>query len=168
MKRSYIKTIIITGIIIICVVTVMYIGYNIAPGMNPYSERYEFNIPSSQLIENIEKLKNENQVYKIPQIDLPDHYDNNSTVTRYYHIYIYYSKENKILHLWVANDIENKSKSYLNYVDINDGLQLGHWKKINHDYSKNESTKLINQFEEKVLKKLGIKYINKGNSMSIF
>lgn len=168
MKRNHIKAAIISGIIIICVLTVIYIGYNIAPGMDPYSEKYEFNVPSNQLIEKVEKFKDENKEYKLSQIDLPDHYDTNSSVVRYYHIYIYYKKENQILHFWIANDLENKSKSYLNFVGINDGLQLGRWKKINHDYSENESAKLINQFEEKILKKLGIKYTNKGNSMSIF
>ncbi len=168
MKRNYIKTTIIAVTIIICVFTVIYIGYNVAPGMDPYSERYEYNVSSNQLIEAIEKFKDTNKEYQIPQINLPDHYDTNSNVVRYYHIYIYYQKENQILHLWVANDIENKSKSYLNFVGVNDGLQLGHWKKINHDYSKNENTKLKDQFEQQVLKKMGINYINKGNSMSIF
>ena len=112
---------------------VLLTGCNIAGGSYPYAEVYEINVPESDLIKEIEEFKSENPEYIVPaEVGLIDGRSERKD-DHWYHIYFYYKKENQIVYTWLRPSGEGKTSFAI--VSINNGLQLGNWKEINHDFS---------------------------------
>ena len=161
MKKRYKIIIICFGIILFLVLGIY--GGLISGGSYSYSQQYEFSKTDTILIKAIENFKNENPEFRVPNtLNLPDSYNNYK-----YHFYIYYSKENKLIHCFImASDNSRKSSIYLDA--INNGLKLVNWKFVNRDYDRSENLKAKTEFRKRVLDKLKLPYEDEGNSMFIF
>ena len=70
----------------------------------------------------------------------------------WYSFYFYYKNENKIL-LTLVRSV-SQGKSLIAFVSINAGLDLGHWKDINKDFSSSEDKQEKKIFEERILNRL--------------
>ena len=149
--------------IIVLGITIFYIGikYIIPLGSYPYGQTYEFNITTDQLIDTIENFKKNNPKFTSPIGYLHDgiHDSVNHDFAAYF-----YDKNSNLLFLSIIQMDNNKSSLIL--FSINSGLTNGHWKCINRDFSSPENKRIKQIFENQVLKIIGIKYIDKGNSMS--
>jgi hypothetical protein len=65
-------------------------------------------------------------------------------------------KRNQIVVTWVRE--VDRDHCLFALVRINDGIELGKWKDVNHDYGFFDSIKERNKFEERILKPLGVNY----------
>ncbi|WP_146198868.1 hypothetical protein [Pararcticibacter amylolyticus] len=116
---------------IAAVVGILRVGYMIAPGVDPYSEVYKFNVGSERVVNAVNNFKGENPLYSISeQIGLPDGLVEDSNTPDRMHGYIYYPKEEWIIHFWIRGD---RKKSELHLVAVNQGLKLENWQTINSD-----------------------------------
>lgn len=156
MKINKIKILFLV-IILVIIGLVSWFGYNFAPGTYPYAEVYELNYSEEKVKSAINKFKQEHPEYIVPKVtmynnqnswDLTD--EQSKEPSHWYGVYFYY--KNKILFTWTRSAGENKTT--FAFVSINDGLELGHWKRINKDFSSSENEKLKEEFEEEILKKV--------------
>lgn len=119
-----------------------------APGSYPYAERYEVDVEYSVFIERINSFKKANPEYKTPDnLGLLD-----GKLKHWYKVYFFLAEENEILYTWVQKTTDGKTT--FAFVSINEGLELGNWKDINHDYSDLENDKHKEKFEKLILEKL--------------
>ncbi|MGX5688165.1 hypothetical protein [Arcticibacter tournemirensis] len=161
-----IKSLIVLVISLGVLAAILIIGYKIAPGVDSHSEVYEFNVGSERVINTINDFKRENTVYNIPkQIGLPDSLVKDNNTPDRMHGYIYYPKQQQIIHFWIRG---GRKKTELHLVAVNLGLKLGNWKTINEDLTERENDNVKRQFEATVLRSLGLGYTNKGNNMALW
>ncbi|SHG48729.1 hypothetical protein SAMN05444396_1312 [Flavobacterium segetis] len=166
-KRILISIILIISTILIFSKTVRY---EVAKRMNIISagsyadaESYELPYSESDVIKAVEKFKEENRKYRVPEVSI---FPNNSFTLEdsksenglWFLAYFYDSNENRILNIAIRG---NQTKTTLEFVSINNGLKLGHWKDINQDFSYDENQELKNNFEKIYLNP--IKKILKNN-----
>ncbi|HAN00722.1 MAG TPA: hypothetical protein DCQ26_19180 [Marinilabiliales bacterium] len=131
---------------------------NFAPGSYPYAEEYELNYSEEQLKTAINKFKEEYPEYIVPKVtinnqgswDLPD--GQSEEPAHWYGVYFYYKNENKIVFTWTRP--AGKDKTTFAFVSINDGLNLGNWKRINKDFSRSENKLQKEKFERLILNEI--------------
>lgn len=152
------KSIIIAIIVSLFLGFVIWFGCNFAPGSYPYAEKYELNYSEEKIKKAIAKFKQEYPEYIVPKIAINskgswDLDDGQSKEPDYwYGIYFYYKNENRIVFAW-TRPIDNNKTTFA-FISINDGLNLGHWKTINKDFSRSENRAEIKKFEERILNKI--------------
>jgi len=162
MKTKYKILIILVFVLILVAVRMsanLFLG-----GSYSYAEQYEFDVNNATLIRAVKRLKNENPNYKMPDSLTI----NDSSYMGKYHFYIYYSKENEIVHCFIMDRIDNPNKTSIYLDGINKGLVLGSWKVVNSDYDKSENLKIKEEFKERVLNKLKLPYKDEGDGMMAF
>ena len=141
-----------SAIVLISMTLLCWSACNFAPGSYPYAEEYRLNVKESELINAIEKFKEDNPDYCAPpQIKLKDGRKDNPE-DHWYHVYFYYENENRILKTWVRQF--DKEHTSFAFVAINDGLQLGNWKRINKDFSYKENKLQKEKFEQMILNEI--------------
>jgi hypothetical protein len=122
-------------------------GCNLSPGSYPYAEKYEINSKEQDVIKAIETFKNIYPQYKTPEeIGLVD--SRGKEHDHWYHIYFYYPEENQIVYAW-TRPIDGK-RTTLALISVNEGLTLGNWKDINHDFKKSDNEKQKAIFENRI------------------
>jgi hypothetical protein len=123
----------------------------ISAGSYAYSESYELPYSETNVIKAIEKFKERNPKYKVPEVSISP---NDSFVLEdsrnglWFIAYLYDSNENKILNIAIRG---NETNTTLEFASINKGLKIGNWKEINRDFSYDENQELKNRFEETYL-----------------
>ncbi len=126
-------------------------GWYMSPGSYSRAEVYEIRIPEDSLIMKIKNFKNLNPEYKVPE----SAYYQDHRERFYYHIYLYYPIEKKVVHTWTRGDKHESTFAFVATWSINS---------INRDYKeanggfwwwKNRRDKRL--FEERILNKLGLK-----------
>ncbi|TDE00658.1 hypothetical protein [Flavobacterium hiemivividum] len=135
----------------------------ISAGSYAFSESYELPYSETNVIKAIEKFKDRNPKYKVPEVSISpkDAFlleDSKSENGLWFIAYLYDSNYNRILNIAIRGDETNTT---LEFVSINQGLQIGNWKDINRDFSYDENQKIKNNFEKDYLK--SIKNILKNN-----
>ncbi|MBD3584075.1 hypothetical protein [Flavobacterium selenitireducens] len=131
------------------------LGIAFSPGTNPFAEVYEINSTYDELHLAIEKFKETHTEFVVPPVfingtpagKLCDKIS--SEGFRYFYVYFYYKKENKIVCTTINSDFEGKAK--LRFIAINNGLNLGNWKDVNDDFGFFENRKIKRQFEQRIL-----------------
>ncbi len=125
----------------------VFTSCNFAPGSYPYAEIYEFEVSEDKLIEAINKFKIDNPDFCVPEyIGLTDGRSKNKT-DHWYHIWFYSKKENQIIYTWIRGD-------KFAFVSINEGVELGNWKRINKDFSRKENKIQKEKFEKSILNRI--------------
>ena len=147
----------INGTLIIGLATFFLAGIsscNFAPGSYPYTEDYTLKIKELDLVNIIQEFKKDNPDYCVPdEVQLKD--GRRGEDDYWYHIYFYYKDENKILNTWVRQlDRENTTFAFVN---VNEGLTLGNWKRINKDFSHKENKLEKAKFEQRILDRIKVK-----------
>lgn len=139
------------GIILIAsfvIIGVIWFAKSFAPGSYPYAELYEIPVDEATLIEAINKFKNKNPQYCVPdQVKLKDGRKDKNAY--WYRIDFYYPEENQIIFTWTRP--ANKGTTTFAFVSINDGTVLGNWKDINKDFSRSENRNNKKKFEDRIL-----------------
>jgi hypothetical protein len=125
----------------------------ISAGSYAFSESYELPYSEANVIKAIEKFKEKNPKYKVPEVSISSNNsftleDSRSENGLWFIAYLYDSKENKILNIAIRG---NENNSTLEFASINNGLIIGNWKDINRDFSYDENQQLKNRFEESYL-----------------
>ena len=129
----------------------VFTSCNFAPGSYPYAEIYEFEVSEDKLIEATNKFKIDNPDFYVPEyIGLIDGRSKDKT-DHWYHIWFYYKKENQIIYTWIRG---NK----VAFISINEGAELGNWKRVNKDFSRKENKEQKEKFEKLILNRIK-KYI---------
>ncbi len=159
MKKKIILIIVIIAIAVLVILGIYRMAEMIAPGKDPYAERYELNVGDTSLILAILQFKEDNMQYKVPeQTELKDGPSEDKFLRFHSNIYFYFSDKDEILYTWVRRI--TKKKTTLAFVSVNKGLRLGNWKTINKDFDSDENDEQIKMFEERILnpvkKKLGL------------
>jgi hypothetical protein len=123
-----------------------------AAGSYPYAELYEVECDPLDLVEAVKQFKADNPDFAVPQE--VGFIDGNSGKRddHWYHIYFYYKSENKILNTWIRYNKE--STSTFAFVAVKNGLQIGNWKEINNDLSKQENRLEKQKFEDRILNRV--------------
>lgn len=128
-----------------------------SPGTDVNAEVYDVEIKNTLLIQKMLFFKKIRKEYSVPKgIGLEDGVSEGNNGKFY--IYFYYKPENQIVIISVAPNIEDKNKSKVAFIAINQGLDLGNWKEINYDFDSEESKKEKEKFEERIFKSLNINY----------
>lgn len=135
----------------------------ISAGSYAFSESYELPYSETDVIKAVGKFKEKNPKYRVPEVSIfpNDSFaleDSKSENGLWFLAYFYDSKENRILNIAIRG---NQTKTTLEFVSINNGLKIGHWKDINRDFSYEENEELKNNFEQVYLNP--IKKILKNN-----
>ncbi|MEA5260832.1 hypothetical protein VB264_23735 [Arcicella aquatica] len=152
MKKKLLK---ITVLIVLAMWGFYTLGSLFAPGSYPNAEVYEIEMSDSLLIERIKKFKINNPSYDIPSATgLTD--DVLGQEDKWIMCYFYYQKENQIVQTWVRKF--NNTSCQFAIVSINDGMEIGKWKDLNHDYGFFETIKERDKFEERILKPLKVNF----------
>lgn len=124
---------------------------NFAPGSYPYAEVYMFDVSEEELIIAIEKFKNDNPNNAVPTfVGLTDGRETKKT-DKWYHIWFYYPERNEIVYTWIR---DNNNKTSFALISINEGTQLGNWKRINKDFSHKENKNQKARFERLIKKRI--------------
>lgn len=153
-----IKTIIILIAIPIVIGVGFWFSYNFAPGSYPYAETYELDFSEEEVKRAVNEFKQEESEYIVPKVTIEnqglfDLLDEQSEESSHcYNIYFYYKNENQILFTWTRPLGESKTTFAL--VSINNGLNIGNWKRINKEFSCVENRKEKKKFEERILNKI--------------
>ena len=164
-KKKYQTALIILVSIITFISITIYSGI-LAAGSYPYSQSYGFYISRDSLTHTIKRFKAANISYNPPKrVGLVDGLDENGN---FYNCWIYYREQNKIVFFVVVNDPENKYKSSIWLVSVNDGITLGRWHTVNDDFNRRDNKKAKTDFEDEFLKKLKLSYQDNGNGMFVF
>jgi hypothetical protein len=127
-----------------------------APGSYPYAEIYEFDAKEDELIKIVSEFKKSNPNFILPEdINIKDGRSNDVS-DHWYHIWFYYKEEDKIVYTWIRG-------SKFAFVSINEGSELGNWKRINKDFTQVENKKEKEKFEKLILNKIKdkVKYTGK-------
>lgn len=133
-------------------ILLFFISCDFAPGSYPYVETYEIRGNEAEVVKIIERFKIENQDYNVPkELNLLDG-RSDRVGDHWYHIYFYYKDTNKIINTWLRQAEGNKTTFAL--VAINDGLQLGNWKRINKDFSRKENIQEKEKFTTLIVDKV--------------
>ena len=157
-------------IIIVSLLSFVAIGYeaaSISSGSLNYAQQYEFNVNKEQLIRAIEGFKDKNKKFLPPPgYSRPDSID--VYTPNFFDISIFYYDQNSIICLVIDNDNQVTSRSTVNFVSINEGLDGPLYNRINKDFDRDDNLRIKKEFEERILKKLGLPYKDKGNAMFVF
>jgi len=129
-----------------------------SPGSYGHAEWYELNYPEKEVIDAINKLKNSDAELRVPkvtinnvgQVDLKDGKERSTDY--WYNIYFYDKKNNQILFTWTRPS--GSGTTTFAFVSINSGLDLGHWKDVNHDFGFFENREIKRNFEETILERV--------------
>jgi len=140
-----------------------YVAKIMAPGSYAYAESYQLSAPESKVIEAINAFKKAHPEMVVPDSSLAAS-DGRRDSSYWYFISIYYPKEEQTVLAWTRPAADSLNTE-LAFVSINEGSG---WKQINKDFSGEENKKLLTQFEQRFVKKLGIKYSDNGNGMSLW
>lgn len=122
-----------------------------SPGSYSRAETYELNIPEDSLIKIVENFKNVNPQYKVPEPSIfLDHRER-----YYYHIYLYYPNEKRIVHTWTSGNKRVSTFAFVATWSVNSVDE--DYKEVNGKFWwwKNRNDKLL--FEERIFNKLGLK-----------
>ena len=65
----------------------------------------------------------------------------------WYHIWFYYSQENKIVKCWIRNN-------EVAFVGLGDGMNLDNYKEVNKDFTRKENKAQKDKFEKLILNKI--------------
>ena len=143
------RPIIITSLILAGLIGFYFLSRLFAPGSYAYAETYELNFSETEVINAINKLKTDNPELIVP-ICLKD--GRHDTTDHWFHTYFYYKDKNEIIYCWTRPT--NKTKTTFAFVSVNTGLELGHWKTVNHDFGIFENKQIKKEFETRILQKL--------------
>jgi hypothetical protein len=156
MTKNTKKIILIIGLIVIGLFGFYKLAYLFSPGSYSYAEIYELNYPEEKVIEAIRQFKIGHSEMVVPKVTIQNSgtYDLSESEGRkdsshWYLIYFYYPKENQIILTWTRPS-ENWKTDFA-FVSLNNGLDIGHWKNINNDFSISENRNLKKEFEERIL-----------------
>ena len=151
-KKSLTFRISIILISVIVFFSFLYVvAWYISPGSYSRAEMYELNIPEDSLIKKFENFKNLNPEFKVPESTIfQDHRER-----FYYHIYLYYPNEKRIVHTWTRGNKHVSTLAFVATWTINSRNE--DYKEVNGNFWwwKNRNDKLI--FEERIFNKLGLK-----------
>lgn len=131
----------------------------IAAGSYPYAEYYKMDTSEELLITAIKNFKKRHPEFMPPNVVTikgnPTSLEEgrNGTDDFWYHLYFYYPDSNQIIYTW-SRPINN-SRTTFALVGINQGLELGNWKLINHDLKGEENRRQKEKFERLIIE--GIK-----------
>ncbi|WP_026998140.1 hypothetical protein [Flectobacillus major] len=152
MKKNILPIIVSIALVTFCFYK---LGSLFSPGSYPYAEVYEIGIRDSLLIERIKTFKINNPSYDISsKIGLAD--DILGQEKKWVMCYFYYKEENQIIATWVRELDNNHCQFAL--VSVNNGIELGKWKYVNHDYGFFDSITERAKFEDRILKPLKVSY----------
>lgn len=125
-------------------------------GSYPYAERYELNYSEDCVKEAISEFKREHSEYLVPEVTIDDSTffplvdeQTEKPDDHWYVVYFYYKPENKILYTWTRP--AEKGKTTFAFVSINDGLRIGNWKEVNHDFDTHNNKLQKKKFEDRIL-----------------
>jgi len=133
---------------------------NIAAGSYPFAERYDIYASEKLLITAVVNFKKHHPEFNVPNtITLKGNPTNlkdghNGKDDYWCHIYFYYPDNDQIINSWIRSADNEKTTFAL--VSINQGLEIGNWKKINNDLNGIE-----NEFQKKKFEKIIINGIKK-------
>lgn len=127
-----------------------------SPGSYPHAERYEINFSEKHVKEAIVIFKSEHTSYNVPAVtiqmqpssDLVDH--QTADPGYWFSVYFYDRKENKIFHCWTHTGNKLDETTFAFHA-VNDGLDIGNWKKINNDLGYSENKRMKAKFEKEIL-----------------
>lgn len=122
----------------------------ISAGSYAHSVSYELPYSETEVIKAIEKFKEKNPKYKVPEVSISFNNsfkleDSRTENGLWFVVFLYDSNENRILKIAIRG---NETNTTLEFVSINNGLEIGHWKDINRDFSYDENQQLKNSFEK--------------------
>lgn len=131
-----------------------YFSWSFGPGSYPRAEIYEFEIPESELVEIIEKFKEENPEFKVPTIEQFQLTDGRKDPSdHWFDIYFYDNENDQIIKTWTRPT--SKTTTSFGFVAVNHGLTLGNWETVNNSFWWWKNKPLKTRFETIILK--GIK-----------
>ncbi len=158
MDKRNLKRILILAAIAATIGLVYNIAKLFSPGLYPYAERYVLPYSEENIKTIIKKIKRDNPEMQVPKVtieglgawDLPDKpIKGPGSLSAFY---FYYNHENQIIFTWTQST--SKNRTTLGLVSINNGLDIGHWRELNHDLSNSESETQKDLFEERILNKI--------------
>ncbi|MFI5452037.1 hypothetical protein ACHMWN_07740 [Pedobacter sp. UC225_61] len=153
-------------ILIVGVIIIGFLGALLSAGNNAYSQKYEFYCEKELMIKKLTEFKKENpNLQPAKETGLTDSYAKDQY---YYHSYFYWQDEDRIIHILTSQKDNEQTKSIISFEAVNEGLTLGHWKRINKDFDRKENIRIKSKFEKELLNKLKLNYKNLGNDMFIF
>ena len=122
----------------------------ISAGSYPFSESYKLPYSETEVIKAMEKFKEKNPKYEVPEVSISSNNsfkleDTRSENGLWFVAFLYDSNENRILNIAIRG---NETNTTLEFVSINKGFEIGHWKDINRDFSYDENQQLKNSFEK--------------------
>lgn len=124
----------------------------------PNTEWYQFNVSTSELIESINKFKDDNPQYKLnSKKKIGDSSDKLGNFGSFGSFYFYLPSRKSTVHciIRMGGDTENTT-SEIGLNAISEGINFANWKDINtKKLSKEENNDIIKIFESEILDKLG-------------
>ena len=92
-----------------------YLAAAISSGSLNYAQQYKFKVSKKQLIQTIERFKDQNKEFLPPPgYSKPDSVE--ADVPNFFNIYIYYADQNSIVYLVIDNDNQDPNESTINFV----------------------------------------------------
>lgn len=124
----------------------VFTSCNFAPGSYPNAEIYDFEVSEDVLINAVENFKRENPEYNLANNErFKDGRRNEKD--HWYHIWFYYSEDNKIVKCWVRN---NK----VAFVGLGEGMNLDNYMEVNKDFTRKENKAQKEKFEKFILNRI--------------
>lgn len=123
-------------------------------GSFPFAEKYNIKKEENNVIEQIERIKLDNNLI-VPKFQwLGEEIKlNDKRKSHWYVFYIYLRDRNQIIHFYTRYD-DYSNSTILALIGVRDGLGLGNWQAINKDLSEEENEEIKLIFQDKIVSKI--------------
>jgi hypothetical protein len=135
---------IVKGLILACSIICAGCGL-IGAGSYPYAETFEIKASEAKVIQAVMDYKVKHPESVVPLKRLTDR--RKDSTDYWYHIYFYLPEKNQIVYCWTRPG--NKGETTFAIVGINEGLELGNWRRVNQDFGYFENREILKHLEEK-------------------
>ena len=129
---------------------------NISAGSYPYAEIYKININADTLIKILRSIKQEDSNL-LPPMELHLIDGKTDSTDYWYSFYFLNQSKNEIFFTWVRE--ESREVTNFAFVSVSEGLRLGHWRKINKDFTGIENNIKKEEFKNLILNRIKNKLV---------
>jgi hypothetical protein len=150
------KAITISLLCLVVVLLLYKLANLLAPGSNPYSEKYKLKGSKIEIINSINKLKKESSL-EVPAIEIDGRKERlidtcSPNPPHNQKFYFYFKNENKIFLTELVEDFDGRCFIFLK--SIHQGLKLSSWKVVNKDLNAIENKRIKRIFENQIISKI--------------
>jgi hypothetical protein len=155
-QTQWIVYVLIAGVLVFSFYKLLNVANTVS---YPYGEEYRISAAEKDVVVAVNTFKSRHPEFKVPDsllmpggrmgqlIDGP-----RGKGDYWYHAYFYYPKEKQVIKTWLKP--VDSSHTIFAFDAVNQGLTIGNWRGVNKDYNHDESMRIKDLFEQRILSEI--------------